>query len=136
MAIRTKPLITAVEHQKLLESLQCRAEKVKQLFGASAEGTSNMVCAADGAKCYSFSPANAQNNGLWRVDATYNDRDYSLRVTQAGLQVYRHDDERELELFSFTNTTGVQATDPAHLLAAPEILLYFQDIIAAEGCKK
>lgn len=136
MAIRTKPLMTAVEHQMLLESLQCRAEKVKQLFGEASVNTSNMVCAADGAKCYSFSPANAQNNGLWRVDATYNDRDYSLRVTQAGLQVYRHDDERELELFSFTKASGVQATDSAHLLAAPEILLYFQEIIEAEGCKR
>lgn len=136
MAIRSKPLMTALEHLKLIESLQCRAEKVKQLFGKAAEGTSNMVCAADGAKCYFFTPASPQNNGLWRVDATYNDRDYSLRVTQAGLQVYRQDDERDLELFSFTPALGVQAADPLHLLEAPGILLYFQDIIAAEGCKK
>lgn len=95
-----------------------------------------MVCAANGTQCYLFTLANPQNNGLWRVDATYNDRDYSLRVNQAGLQVYRQDDERELELFSFTPAAGMKAEDPLNLLAAPGILLYFQDIIAAEGCKK
>ena len=138
MAIRTKPIMKVADHQRLLRALQCRAEKVKQnLFGEGMSDVSNIVCAGpNGTKCYSLTPANAQNKGMWQVSALYNDRDYALQVSHEGLWVYAQDADGTLatELFSFTPKNGFQSA--GYSLLAPGLLIYFEDIIAAEGCKK
>lgn len=136
MAVRTKPLMTAEDHRKLLRSLQCRAEKVKQAFEDEASlATPSLVCTTvqDNHRCFSFSQPKA---AMWHIAAHYNDRAYELEVTEQSLVMYGvQGDQGSVEQFHFNSRDGLAFSSAGAKVAAAGLWLYFRTTLEGEDCK-